>query len=388
MTPVKKTVFLLVLCQALAVTGNIVLFTIAALIGASLATDKSLATLPLALLQLATMLTTIPAAFLLKWWGRKLGFMVGALLGLSGAVLGTYAILDHSFVLFNGATLLYGIFNGFVSYYRFAAADVATESFRSRAISFVIAGGILAAFLGPALATWTKNLLPVTFTGGLGTIALLQLLTLLILSLIELPPLLQQNQQDSKRELGTIVQQPVFIVAVMGSMIGYGVMVLLMTATPLAMTAVHHPFHTTAAVIQWHVLGMFTPSLFTGYLITRFGVLTMILIGIFLNGLCIGINLAGTEAVHFFGALLLLGIGWNFMFIGSSTLLTEAYNPTEQAKTQATHDFLMLSFVAFMTFLSGRLLNDWGWAVVNYTGLVLIAIAFIAVLYLRQWRSL
>lgn len=368
-------------------TGSIVLFTTAALIGSTLATDRSLATLPLALLQLATMLTAIPAAFILKRWGRKLGFMVGALVGLSGASLGTYAIFTGSFILFNIATLLYGIFNGFVGYYRFAAADVATEAFRPRAISFVIAGGILAALVGPELATRTKDWLPVTFAGGFVAIALLQVLTLLLLSSIDLPPLSQQKHQERGRGLEAIVQQPVFIVAVLGSTIGYGVMVLLMTATPLAMVAAHHPFHTTASVIQWHVLGMFTPSLFTGYLIARYGVLSVILIGICLNGLCIAINLAGTNASHFFGALLLLGIGWNFMFIGSTTLLTQTYTPTERAKTQATHDFLMLSFVTFMTFLSGRLLNDWGWAVVNYTGLVLIGVALVGVLYLRQWRS-
>jgi MFS family permease len=387
MNQVKKTVFLLALCQALAMTGSIVLFTSAALVGSMLATDQSLATLPLALLQLATMLTTIPAAFLLKRWGRKLGFMAGVLVGLGGAGLGTYAIFADSFILFNIATLLYGIFNGFVGYYRFAAADVATEAFRSRAISFVIAGGILAALLAPNLATWTKDWLPATFAGGLVAIALLQILTLLLLSFIDLPPLSQQKHQDRGRGLGAIAQQPVFIVSVLVSMMGYGVMSLIMTATPLAMVAVQHPFHTAASVIQWHVLGMFTPSLFTGYLIARFGVLTIILMGILLNGLCVAINLAGTNAAHFLVALLLLGIGWNFMFIGSTTLLTEVYKPTERAKTQATHDFLMLTFVAFATFLSGRLLNDWGWASVNYTGLALIGVALVAVLYLRQRRS-
>jgi len=367
-------------------TGSIILFTIAALIGSNLAQDKSLATLPLALLQLATMLTTIPAALILKRWGRKLGFMTGVFTGLMGASLGIYAVSIGNFRLFSLATLLYGIFNGFVGYYRFAAADVATEDFRSQAISFVIAGGILAALVAPELATWTKDWLPITFAGGLAAIALLQLITLLLLSTITLPPLLEQQYQEKGRGLGAIVQQPVFIVAVLGSMIGYGVMALLMTATPLAMVAVHHPFHTAASVIQWHVLGMFTPSLFTGYLIARFGVLTIILLGILFNGLCIAINLAGTNAAHFFAALLLLGIGWNFMFIGSTTLLTKAYTPVERAKTQATHDFLMLSFVAFSTFLSGRLLNDWGWAVVNYTGLALVAVVLIAVLYLGQRR--
>lgn len=386
MNQAKKTILLLAFCQALAMTGSIVLFTTAALIGITLAADKSLATLPLAILQLATMLTTIPASLILKRWGCKLGFMAGAAVGLIGAVLGTYAVLTSSFLLFCTATLLYGVFNGFVGYYRFTAADMATEAFRSRAVSFVIAGGIIAAVAGPELANWAKDVLPVTFAGGLVAIALLQLLTLLLLSGADLPPLSQQ-QQSPGRGLAEIAQQPVFIIAVLGSMIGYGVMVLLMTATPLAMAAVHHPFRTAASVIQWHVLGMFTPSLFTGYLIARFGILNIILTGILLNGLCIGINLSGTDAPHFFGALLLLGIGWNFMFIGSTTLLTKAYAPSERAKTQAAHDFLMLSFVAFFTFLSGRLLNDWGWAVVNYTGLVLIGIALAAALYLRRQRS-
>ncbi|MBD3880390.1 MFS transporter [Phormidium tenue FACHB-886] len=387
MNQAKKTVFLLALCQALAMTGSIVLFTTAALIGSTLATDKSLATLPLAILQLATMLTTIPAALILKRWGGR-GFVIGVLVGLAGAGLGIYAVFTGSFVLFSIATLLYGIFNGFVGYYRFAAADVATEAFRSRAISFVIAGGIIAAILGPELATWTKDWLPATFAGGLVAIALLQILTLLLLVWVDLPPLSQQKYHEAGRGLGAIVQQPVFIVAVLGSMIGYGVMALLMTATPLAMVAVQHPFRTAASVIQWHVLGMFAPSLGTGYLIARFGVLRIILVGIVLNGLCIAINLAGTDAPYFFAALLLLGIGWNFMFIGSTTLLTEAYTPAERAKTQATHDFLMFSFVAFTTFLSGRLLNDWGWATVNYTGLALIAVVLVAVLYFWQRRSL
>lgn len=387
MNQAKKTVLLLALCQAVAMTGSIVLFTSAALIGAMLAEDKSLATLPLALLQLATMLTTIPAALILQRWGRKLGFIVGVLIGLMAAGLGLYALFAGSFVLFNVTTLLYGVFNGFVGYYRFAAADVSTDAFRSRAISFVIAGGIIAAIAGPELATRTKDWLPATFAGGFIAIALLQVLSLLLLSGVDLPPLSQQKHQEQGRELSAIVQQPVFIVAVLGSMVGYGVMVLLMTATPLAMVEVHHPFKTAASVIQWHVLGMFVPSLATGYLIARFGVLTMILTGIGLNGLCIGINLMGTGAPYFFSALLLLGIGWNFMFIGSTTLLTKAYTPAEQAKTQATHDFLMFSFVAFTTFLSGRLLNDWGWAAVNYTGLVMIVAVLPAVLYLRQ-RSL
>jgi predicted MFS family arabinose efflux permease len=385
--PAHRTILLLTLCQALAVTGSIVLFTIAALIGADLAPDQSLATLPLALQQLATMLTTLPAAFFLKQWGRKLGFMASAFVGLLGASLGVYAVLSQNFLLLNGATILYGVFNGFVGYYRFAAADVAPEAARSRAISFVIAGGIIAALIGSTIATWTKDWLPTTFVGGWVAIALLQVLSLLLLSLIKLPPILQQQQAEGGRKIGAIARQPNFIVAVLGSMIGYGTMVFLMTATPLTMVAMNHSFPTTASVIQWHVLGMFTPSLFTGYLIARFGITTMLLLGIGLNYACIAIDLMGTSAAHFYVALALLGVGWNFMFIGSTTLLTQTYLPSEQSKTQAIHDFLMLSFVAIATFLSGRLLNLWGWAVVNYVALVLVSVALVAVLYLRMLRN-
>lgn len=381
--PAHRTILLLTLCQALAVTGSIILFTIAALIGADLAPDKSLATLPLALQQLATMLTTLPAAFLLRQWGRKLGFIASALVGLLGASLGVYAMLSQNFLLLNGATILYGVFNGFVGYYRFAAADVAPEAARSRAISFVIAGGIIAALVGSNIATWTKDWLPTTFVGGWVAIALLQLFSLLLLSFIKLPPISLQQQADGGRKMRAIAQQPSFIVAVLGSMIGYGTMVFLMTATPLTMVAMNHSFPTTSSVIQWHVLGMFTPSLFTGYLIARFGITTMMLLGIGLNYACIAIDLAGTSAAHFYIALALLGIGWNFMFISSTTLLTQTYLPSEQSKTQAIHDFLMLSFVAIATFLSGRLLNLWGWAVVNYVALVLVSVALVAVLYLR-----
>nr|WP_228035523.1 MFS transporter [Oculatella sp. LEGE 06141] len=378
---------MLAACQALAMTGSIVLFTTAALIGATLAADPSLATLPLAVQQLATMLATIPAALILRRLGRKLGFISGALIGLAGASLGAIAVLNSNFVLFCIATLLYGTFNGFVGYYRFAAADVASESFRSRAISFVVAGGIVAAIVGPGLAIWTKDWLSVAFAGGLLAIAGLQLLAIALLTMVQMPSLTHHTQSDSGRRLTAIAQQPVFIVAVLGSMIGYGVMALLMTATPLAMVTVHHSFGTAASVIQWHVLGMFVPSLFTGFLIARFGVLTIILVGIGLNGACIAVNLAGTDATNFYVALLLLGVGWNFMFIGSTTLLTEAYAPVERAKTQATHDFLMFSFVAFATFLSGQVLTSLGWKAVNYTGLGMISVVLVAVLWLRQQRS-
>lgn len=384
----KKNVLLLALCQVLAMTGNTVLFITAAIVGQALATDKSLATLPLALLPLATMVFTIPASLLMRQIGRQKGFMTGILIGLTGAGLGIYAIVAHSFILFCCATILFGSFNGFAAFYRFAAADVATEEFRSSAIALVVSGGVIAALIGPQLATWSKDWLQsAVFTGSLAAIAILQLISLCLLWLMNLPQPAKNELQIKGRSLFVIIRQPVFIVAVLGSMFGYGVMALVMTATPLAMIAQSHPFHEAATVIQWHMLGMFTPSFFTGFLIARWGVLTIISWGSLITLLSLAINLWGTGLLSFSVALLLLGIGWNFLFIGSSTLLTEVYAPAEKAKTQALHDFLMFGFVAFTTMLSGSVLQNLGWQAVNLSGIPMMLLVLTTVFWLRQQRN-
>ncbi|MBW4464524.1 MAG: MFS transporter [Pegethrix bostrychoides GSE-TBD4-15B] len=383
----KRTVALLVLCQAISMTSITMLFTVAALIGAALSSDKSLATLPVALLQVAVMLTTIPASLIMQRWGRRAGFGLGTVVGMVGAGLAVVAVLMQSFSLFCLATVLFGIFNGFAGFYRFAAADAATDSFRPQAISLVVAGGVVAAVLGPSTASWAKDWLSVPFAGSLLPIVGLQALTLVVLQSLDLLPMTiasgKSGAGESSRPLGIILRQPLFGVAAISSMVGYSVMVLLMTATPLAMTAVPHPFSQAAFVIQWHVLGMFAPSFVTGSLIQRFGVLNIILGGIGLNLLAIGINLNGTSVQNFLVALTLLGIGWNWMFVGATTLLTQAYLPSEKAKTQAAHDFLMFSSVALSAFLSGRLLNSLGWATVNQLATLPLLIALGAVLWLR-----
>lgn len=388
MNQAKKNVALLVFCQALAMTSITILFTVAALIGDALTTDKSLATLPLALLQVTVMLTTIPASLFMKHKGRRLGFMVGTLIGAIGAGLGVLAVFIESFPLFCVATILFGMFSGFSGFYRFAAADVASESFRAQAISLVVAGGVIAALIGPGLANWGKDWFSsASFAGSLLPIVGLQLLTLCLLQAVNIPPLSSTEQHQQGRSLLEIAQQPIFMVSVLGSMIGYGSMVLLMTATPLAMVAMNHPFHKAAFVIQWHILGMFAPSFFTGFLIARFGVLTIVLCGIGLNLSCIAVNVWGTSVAHFWVALTLLGVGWNFMFVGSTTLLTQIYTPAEKAKTQAFHDFLMFSCVALATFLSGHLLNRFGWTTINIAALPGLVAVMVAVLWLRQQRS-
>ncbi|MEO0533215.1 MAG: MFS transporter [Cyanobacteria bacterium P01_A01_bin.123] len=388
MSLARRNVALLALCQALAMSSNTILITTAALIGFGLAEDKSLATLPLTLRQVATMALTIPAALFMRRLGRQQGFLIGSGLGVVGAGLGIASVQQQSFGLFCLAIALLGAFNGFVGYYRFAAADAATEAFRAQAISWVVAGGTIAAIAAPWLArvsqTWFDSTL---YVGSLVAILGLQLLTVVCLVLIQTPPPLVQENQDTGRSLLTIMGQPVFLVAVIGSMIGYGVMTLVMTATPLAMQAVPHSFGATASVIQWHVLGMFAPSFLTGSLIRYFGVIPIILVGILLNLLALGTNLLGLSFEHFAIALLLLGIGWNFMFVGSTTLLTAAYTPAEQAKTQAAHDFLMFGFVTLTTFLSGHLFHRFSWLTVNQVGLPLMAIALMAILWGTRPRS-
>ncbi|MFQ3615525.1 MAG: MFS transporter [Cyanobacteriota bacterium] len=401
----KQNVALLALCQALAMTSMTVLFTVAALVGRALVADASLATLPLAVMQVAVMLATIPASMLMQRRGRRFGFATGTLIGIAGIGLAVAAVLIRSFPLFCSGTVLMGVFSGFSGFYRFAAAEAASDSFRAQAISLVVAGGVIAAVLGPNLASLAKDAIAqAEFAGSLLSIVGLQILILLLLLGLRLPvvkrsarqkripsdrrpPILAVGRSPSQPESRTllkILQQPTFIVAALGSSVGYGVMALLMTATPLAMTEMNHPFHSAASVIQWHVLGMFAPSFVTGFLIARFGVLNIILAGVALNLASVAIALSGVSLPHFLIALTILGLGWNFMFVGSTTLLTETYTPAEKAKTQAAHDFLMFGAVAGFTFLSGHLLNGFGWAVVNYAALPLLLVTLGAVLWLKS----
>ncbi|WP_088891987.1 MFS transporter [Leptolyngbya ohadii] len=382
--PAHLTVLLLALCQALAMTGSTILFTTSALVGQSIAANQSLVTLPLALLQIATMVGTIPASLLMQRIGRQKGFMLGVLLGLFGAALAFYAIVSRQFLLFCGATLLFGSFNSFVGFYRFAAAETTTEAGRSQAISFVIAGGVIAAVAGPQLANLAKDWLPnARFSGSVGLIILLQFAALILLLGVKLPQP-RRFEQDKGRSIGVIMRQPIFIVSVLGSMLGYGVMAFVMTATPLAMVADNHPFHDAANVMQWHVLGMFAPSFFTGALIARFGILPLISTGAVLSLTCIGINLVQSNLFSFTIALTLLGIGWNFLYIGSTTLLTQAYYPEEKAKTQAAHDFLMFAFVAAVILLSGSVYEHYGWAAVNLGGIPMMILVLGAIVWFKR----
>lgn len=374
----QRNVLLLMLCQAFFMTATSAIFTAAALIGLDLAQDKAFSTLPLAVQFVTMMVATAPASLLMKRIGRRDGFTVGLVIGLGGAGLAVLAIRSGNFALFCAAGALIGAFNGFGQYYRFAAADAADAQFKSRAISLVMAGGV-AASVGPLLADASKTLLPHDLYSGIYVVvAALYLASLLTLRFVTIPRPSEQERHGEGRPLLRIMRQPVFIVAVMGGVIGYMMMSLLMTATPLAMHVAGHSFSDTAHVIQWHVFAMFAPAFIAGHLIRRFGTLNVMTAGALLIAICVGVNLLGPTLADFWIANMALGVGWCFLFVGATTLVTEAHTPAEKAKTQAANDFIVFGSVACAAMLSGVLHELIGWKIMNYAVLPFLAIVLLA----------
>ncbi|MFO7604138.1 MAG: MFS transporter [Gammaproteobacteria bacterium] len=387
MNSFRRNVPLLAMCQALMMSSMSLIITTAALVGFTLAEDKSLATLPLAAQFIATMLTSIPAAMLMDRIGRKAGFMLATVFGASGATIATLAIAGGEFWFFLLGTVLMGIFNGFGTYFRFAAADAVPEEKKSRAISYIMAGGVVAAVVGPNVANLTRDgLYGVEFAGSYAAVVSFYLLAFVVMLFLKLPGRDENPTafQAPQRPLGVIARQPRFRVAVICGMLGYGVMTLVMTATPLAMHHEAHTFANTSFVIQWHILGMFAPSFFTGHLIKRFGEVPIMLWGVVFGLLCVAINLLGASLSHFWVALFLLGLSWNFLFVGATTLLTATYAQSERAKTQAVNDFVVFTTVAVASLSAGTLQHQFGWQAVNLGVLPLLLIMLLALLWLRR----
>ena len=380
----KRNIILLSLSQAVLITGTSTLLASSAIVGLALAGHKSLATMPLALLFLAQMATTVPASLYMARVGRRVGFMTSALFGLAGSAVATAGVIYASFSIFCLGTTLIGMFNGFGQYYRFTAAEVAPEDYRSRAISYVMVGGVIAAFAGPNLANWSRYSLSAEFAGSYACLIGLYLLAFGLASLLQIPNPAAVSRSKEGRPLGVIARQPAYLAAVASAMVGYGVMNFIMIATPLAMHGYAHAFSDTAFVIQWHILGMFIPSFFTGHLIRRFGTANIMLTGILLLGLCVSINFVGTTVTHFWSALVLLGLGWNFLFVGATTLLTETYAPGEKAKAQALNDFIVFGTVTLTSFSSGAVQHALGWQTINMAVIPFLVLVGIANLWLRS----
>jgi MFS family permease len=372
---------LLTLCQGLFLTNNVTFIAINGLVGLSLAPNAWMATLPVTGYVAGGALCAGLVARHQRAWGRRRAFQAGLVVAMLSSALCAYAASTHSFWLLVAATVLAGYYNANAGLYRFAATEIVAPAFKERAISWVLAGGILGAVAGPNLASATRDALPVAFAGAYAA-----LLALLTISFVHFPPLPLPSAAKPGRPLRELARQPVFIVAVMTCALGYGVMNLLMAATPIAMSQCAHPFQSAALVLEWHVLGMFVPSFFTGSLIRRFGCLPVMAVGVLLNAVCIAVALSGVELMQFIVALLTLGVGWNFMFIGGTTLFTEAYRPEEKTTAQAAMDTVIFGTMTLTSFSSGALVTTSGWTLLNLGSIVPVLLAALGLLWLALQR--
>lgn len=352
--------------------------TLAAILGSLLAPDKSLATLPVAAMVIGTAVASLPAAMLMRRLGRRVGFLMGASLGVVGSTVAGYGLWQDSFALFVLGHLLLGSYQGFANYYRFAAAEAVDAAHTTRAISWVVAGGIVAAFLGPQLGEWGRDwIVSGPFVGSYLAQAALSVLALGLLSQARLKPVAVATA-GAARSVRELLSQPLLLVSIFGAAVGYSVMIMVMTATPLAMLGCGLPGESVTPVIQWHVVGMFAPSFFTGHLVKRYGAPRIMQVGFALLLGHVAIALSGLEFLHFASALVLLGVGWNFAFVGGTALLTQTYRPAEQLKVQAINEFLVFGLVAASTLSAGWLYDRYGWATLNLAVVPFLVLALLA----------
>ena len=382
MSSIHRNVLLLAACQAMLLTNNSTLIAINALAGLALAPHPWLATLPVTCWVLGSALTTVPASFYMKQVGRRTGLMRGATVGIIGALMCAGAVWLQNFWLLCAGTLVWGTYNAFGQYYRFAAAEVATVDFRATAISLVLAGGLLGGILGPTTSRFTVDLLGPKFMGAYLALILCALIAIVLLRFIEVPDPAAEERASSGRPMREIALQPKFAVAVLAGAVGYGVMNLLMTSTPIAMGTCGHPYGDAAFVISSHVIAMFAPSFVTGGLIRRFGVLPVMFVGALLNVAAIATAVSGLSVTHFWLSLVLLGVGWNFLYVGATTLLTETYRPEERAKAQGANEFAIFVMMVVSSLTSGVIVTGAGWELLNLAALIPLAAVALAIPWL------
>jgi len=384
----NRHLVLLSVAQGLFLTNNVTFIAINGLVGLSLAPVAWMATLPVMGYVVGGALSTGLVAKSQQRWGRQGSFQLGLLVALLSAGLGAWAVLSQSFVMLVTATVVAGYYSANGQLYRFAAADLCKPDYREKAVSLVMAGGLIGAVIGPNLAIQTKSLLSVPFAGAYVALGLIAVASMVVMSFIRFPPAPVVNATgDEGRPLSVIMRQPVFVVAAMAAALGYGVMNLLMAATPLAMQVCGLPFEDTAWVLEWHVIGMFAPGFVTGHLIKRFGVLPIMGVGVLLNITCIAVALSGVDLHQFLLALFLLGVGWNFLFTGSTTLSMQAYTAQEKNRAQAAINFCVFSTMALTSFASGALVTTQGWAWLNWGSLVPVCITGAGLLWLARQKA-
>ena len=382
----NRNLWLLTICQGLFMTNNVVFIAINGLVGLSLAPFGWMATLPLMAYVVGGALSTVLVSKTQSRYGRRASFQLGLAVAVLSALLCCYAVYGKNFWLLVVATVIAGYYNANAQLYRFAAAELAAPAFKEKAISLVMAGGLLGAVLGPNLASQTRSLMDAPFAGAYLALAAVALLAMALLAYVEFPPTAAKTTANGGRPLGEIMRQPVFIVAAAASALGYGVMNLLMAATPIAMQVCGLPFSDVAWVLEWHVIGMFAPGFFTGHLIKRFGTLPIMAIGLALNVACVLIALSGVEFKQFLLALFLLGLGWNFLFTSATTLATTAYRPEEKDKAQGALNFCVFLVLAISSLTSGVLVTTQGWMLLNLGSLVPLSLTALLLAWLALNR--
>ena len=384
----NKNLWLLALCQGLFLTNNVVFIAINGLVGLQLASYGWMATLPVMGYVVGGALSTGLVARTQRRWGRRVSFQIGLAVAVGSALLCAWAAFAHQFWLLCAATVVAGYYSANGQLYRFAAAELAPPAFREKAVSLVLAGGLLGAVAGPNLANHTRNLLAAPFAGAYMALVLVGLLSMLLMAFVRFPAVAQAagGAASQGRPLGVLLREPAFFVATLGAALGYGVMNLLMAATPLAMQVCGYDFADAAFVLEWHVIGMFAPGFFTGHLIKRFGVLAVMGVGVLLNAACVAVALVGLEIAHFTVALTLLGVGWNFLFTGSTTLAMQAYRPEEKDRAQAAINFCVFATMALTSFASGALVTTQGWTLLNWGSLLPIGLTGAGLAWLA-WRQ-
>ena len=384
----NPNLLLLALCQGVFLTNNVTFIAINGLVGLSLAPQGWMATLPVMGYVVGGALSTGLVAAVQARWGRRVSFQLGLAVGLVSALMCAYAAYTHDFALLVLATAVAGFYSANGQLYRFAAAELAAPAYREKAVSWVMAGGLIGAIVGPNLASHSKGWFETPFMGAYLALVGVAVLGMALMSVVKFPPIPDKVKgSDEGRPLSQIRRQPVFIVAAGAAALSYGVMNLLMAATPLAMQVCGYAFSDVALVLEWHVIGMFAPGFFTGHLIKRFGTVQTMGAGVLLNLVCIAVALSGLEVQQFVIASFLLGVGWNFLFTASTTLAMTAWRPEEKDRAQAAINFCVFTTMAFTSFGSGALVTTQGWVWLNYGSLVPVALTALALLWLVWIRK-
>lgn len=375
----KRNIFVLTAAQALGAGSPPIIISLGGLVGQQLSSDPALVTLPVSLFNLGLAVGTLPAAFVMRQIGRRNGYLLGTGFGMAAGLVAAFGIFSASFLIFCLGTFIAGFYAAYVQSYRFAATDAATGELRAKAISWVMIGGLIAAIIGPQLVIWTRDAVPGTpYVGSFLSQAALALMAVPVLLLLRTPKAtMTGNVQDTGRPLIRILMMPRYMLAVAAGVVSYGLMVFVMTAAPIAMVGHGHSVDHAALGIQWHVLAMFAPSFVTGHLMARFGKERITALGLLLIAVSAIFALAGLQLVHFYVSLILLGIGWNFGFIGATAMVTDCHSEAERGKAQGANDFLIFGTVAAASFFAGALLHASGWQTINW--LIFPAVALILV---------